>query len=109
MLLGRDPLTGKQTGEQSSKATDIFQCCTQAESCPNVNNQPYYVDDSDYGNTGSRSDALGSRVTVIGLDSVRTHLHTGLESQFLNNHQNSARFLELSKSKNQSDFEQHLL
>jgi len=68
-LLGRDPLTGKQTGEQSSKATDIFQCCTQAESCPNVNNQPYYVDDSDYGNTGSRSDALGSRVTVIGLDS----------------------------------------
>ena len=74
LLLGRDPQTGKQTGEQSSKATDIFQCCTQAESCPNVNNQPYYVDDSDYGNTGSRSDALGSRVTVIGLDSVSTHL-----------------------------------
>ena len=76
MLLGRDPQTGKQTGNQSSKATDIFQCCTQAESCPNVNGQKYYVgdNDADYGNTGSRSDALGSRVTVIGLDSVSTHL-----------------------------------
>ena len=78
LLLGRDPLTGKQTGEQTSKATDIFQCCTQAKSCPNVNNQPYYVDDYDvdYGNTGSRTDALDTtkRVTVIGLDSVSTHL-----------------------------------
>ena len=61
MLLGRDPTTGKKTGEQTSKATDIFQCCTQAKSCPE---------------TSSRSDAigLGSRVTVIGLDSVSTHL-----------------------------------
>merc|ERR1711997_12630 len=64
-LLSRDPTTGKKT--------DIFQCCTQAKSCPSVNNQPYYVDDYDvnYGKTGSRSDAFGttSRVTVIGLDS----------------------------------------
>ena len=76
MLLGRDPQTGEKTGEQTSKATDIFQCCTQAKSCPNVNNQPYYVDDSDASKTSSRSDAisLGSRVTVIGLDAVSTHL-----------------------------------
>ena len=76
MLLGRDPTTGKKTGEQTSKATEIFQCCTQAKSCPNVNNQPYYVNDVDYGKTSSRSDAIGttSRVTVIGLDSVSTRL-----------------------------------
>jgi hypothetical protein len=57
-LLSRDPTTGKKTGEQTSKATDIFQCCTQAKSCPTVKNQP----SPDYGQ-------LGSRVTVIGLDS----------------------------------------
>ena len=74
LLLGRDPLTGKQTGEQTSKATDIFQCCTQAESCPNVNNQPYYVDDSDASELYRIPIGLGSRVTVIGLDSVSTHL-----------------------------------
>ena len=86
MLLGRDPTTGKQTGKQTSKATDIFQCCTNARSCPKVNDEPYYVPTPpyiDYGDdilpvkTGSRTDALGTtskRVTVIGLDSVSTHL-----------------------------------
>jgi hypothetical protein len=61
LLLGRDPTTGKKTGSQTSKATDIFQCCTQAESCPG---------------TSSRTDDIdtGSRVTVVGLDSVSTNL-----------------------------------
>jgi hypothetical protein len=41
-------------GTSNSRATDIFQCCTQAEVCPEI-----------------KSDSLdtGSRVTVIGLDS----------------------------------------
>jgi len=43
-------------GTSDSKATDIFQCCTQAQDCPVVK------DDISIG-------TLGSRVTVIGLDS----------------------------------------
>jgi len=43
-------------GTSDSKATDIFQCCTQAQDCPVVK------DDVSIG-------TLGSRVTVIGLDS----------------------------------------
>ena len=38
---------------------------------------------------------------------VCTYNHTELESQFSNHYLKLTRFLELSKSRNQSDFEQH--
>ena len=55
-------------GTSNSRATDIFQCCTQAEVCPEVK--------SDSLDLGSKAIRLGSRVTVIGLDSVSTLLKT---------------------------------
>ena len=43
------------------------------------------------------------------LENLNHNIHAELESQFSNHHLNSARFLKLSKSRNQSEFEQHLV
>ena len=50
-----------------------------------------------------------SSLSVQNCEMDHLEVHTELQSQFSNHYLKFARFLELSKSRNQSDFEQHLL
>ena len=58
--------------------------------------------------TATLTNMTGKEFYILTLFQLQG-IHTELESQFSSHHLFSAKFIELSKSRNQSDFEQHLL